>query len=281
MYTKDDKMKLEKALGAVEAKLLTTLASQDQNLFIASEAQGVIGSSREATNLLLDGLVKKRWLIRLVRGKYLIVPLSAGLEAEHSENWYVIAKSLIEPEPYYISHSSALDIHEMTVHPSLSVYISSPVRRIPKEILGATFRFVFIQPKDIWGVEDVWVTSSQKVKVSDLERTIIDCLDRPDLCGGISEIAKGIWAKRNDVEHSKLVDYAKKLGRKSVVKRLGYLLETYNLGDHETLTGLKAMLTTRSYSLLDPTLPVSGRYNGVWKLRVNLDLDELKEITKT
>lgn len=280
MYTEDDKMKLKKALGALEAKLLTTLSSQDKNIFGASEAQRVIGSSEAATNLLLDGLAKKKWLIRLVRGKYLIVPLSAGPETEHSENWYVIAKNLIEPRPYYISHISALDIHEMIVHPSLSVYISSPVRRISKDILGATFRFIFVQPKDIWGVEDAWVTTSQKVKVSDLERTIIDCLDRPDLCGGISEIAKGIWAKRTDIDYAKLVDYANKSGRKSVIKRLGFLLETYVLGTPEMFADLRAMLT-RSYSLLDPTLPMSGHYNAAWKLRLNLDTGELKEITQT
>ena len=273
-------MKDMKALSKAGTKLLTTLSAQDKNIFTASEAQEVVEGSISATLRLLSRLVEKKWLIRLVGGKYLIVPLSAGEKAEHTENWYVIAKSLIEPGHYYISHNSALDIHEMTIHPSLSVYITSPVRRIPKEILGATFRFVFIQPKDIWGVEDVWVTTSQKVKTSDLEGTIIDCLDRPDLCGGISEVAKGIWAKRSKIDFQKLIDYAKKLGRKSVIKRLGFLLETYGLGRLETLAELKAMLT-RSYSPLDPTLPISGHYLGTWKLRINLDPEELKEITKT
>lgn len=280
MYKKHDEMKLQKALGGVEARLLTTLASQDKNIFSAPEAQEVTGSSEAATNLMLDGLVKKKWLIRLMRGKYLIVPLSAGAAAEHTENWHVLAKSLIEPKPYYISHNSALDIHEMTVNPTLSVYISSPVRRIPKEILGASFRFIYVQPKNIWGIEDVWVTPSQKVKVSDLERTVIDCLDRPDLCGGISEIAKGIWAKRDTIDYKKLVAYANKLGRKSVAKRLGFLLETYGLADSETLAELDVLLTS-SYSPLDPTLPVSGPYNGAWKLRLNLDPEELIEITQT
>lgn len=280
MYTKDDEMRIKKALGAVEAKLITTLASQDKNIFTASQAQKIIGSSELATNLLLDGLVKKKWLIRLVRGKYLIVPLSAGPEAEHSENWYVVAKNLIEPKEYYVSYNSALDIHEMSVHPAFTVYISSPVRRIPKEILGATFRFIFIQPKDIWGVEDVWVTPSQKVKVSDLERTIIDCLDRPDLCGGISEIAKGLWAKRNDIDFEKLAGYVEKLGRKSVAKRLGFLLGLYELGSPETSSKLKKLVSS-SYASFDPSLPLAGRYNSAWKLRLNLDPDELIEITKT
>lgn len=272
--------KQAKSLGKISSKLLTTISSKDKIIFTVEDALKITNTSESSTRRLLNDLVDKNWLIRLVGGKYLVVPLSAGPEAEHSENWYVVAKNLIEPAQYYLSHSSALDIHEMTVHPSLSVYISSPMRRIPKEILGATFRFVYVQPKDIWGVEDAWATTSQQVKVSDLERTIIDCLGRPDLCGGASEVAKGIWAKRNNIDYSKLVDYAKKVGRKSIAKRLGFLLEIYGLGTPEIEDGLKAMLT-RTYSSLDPTLPVSGRYNGAWKLRINLDPDELKEITKT
>ncbi len=279
MYTKDDKFK--KALGAIESKLLTTLSSEDKTIFTASEARKITGGSQQATNLLLGGLVEKKWLIRLVRGKYLIVPLSAGMEAEHSENWYIIAKHLIEPAEYYISHYSALDIHEMLVHPLMTIYISSPIRRIPKKIFGATFRFIYAQPKDIWGIEEAWVTTSQKVKASDLERTIIDCLDRPDLSGGISEIAKGIWIKRNDIDFTKLLRYTKKIGRKSVAKRLGFLLENYKLGSSEIISELKKMVEARSYSSLDPTLPKTGKYISSWKLRINIDPEELIAMTQT
>lgn len=279
MYTKGDKSK--KALGAIESKLLTTLSSEDKTIFSASDAQEITGGSKMATNLLLDGLVSKKWLIRLMRGKYLIVPLSAGMEAEHTENWYIVAKHIIEPAQYYISYFSALDIHDMLVHPLITIYISSPARRIPKNILGATFRFIYTQPKDIWGVEDAWVTTSQKVKVSDLERTIIDCLDRPDLSGGISEIAKAIWTKRNNIDYKKLVDYTKKMGRKSVIKRLGFLLETYDLGDPEILKKLRQTIKSRTYSPLDPTLPKTGKYLSSWKLIINIEPEELITITQT
>ncbi len=281
MYTKDDLMdEYSKALGEVEARLLASLASQNKLIFTIKEAQAVTGSPMPAVHSLVSGLVNKKWLIRLVQGKYLIIPLEAGEAGEHTENWFVIAKNLIEPKPYYLSHYSALDIHEMLTQPVLTVYISTPIRRIPKSILGATFKFIFTKPKDLWGIEDVWATSSQQVKVSDLERTIIDCLDRPDLCGGISEAAKGIWKKRNDIDYSKLVDYTKRYGKKSVIKRLGFLLETYSLGDEETSQNLKQELTS-SYTLLDPSFPVSGKYKSAWRVRANIEPEELIEITKT
>jgi len=281
MYIKDDLMnEYSKALGEVEARLLASLASQNKLIFTIQEAQKVTGSPLPAVHSLVSGLVEKKWLIRLVQGKYLIVPLEAGEKGEHTENWFVIAKNLIEPKPYFISHYSALDIHEMVTQPVMTVYISTPIRRIPKNILGATFRFIYTKPEDPWGIEDVWVTQSQKVKTSDLERTIIDCLDRPDLCGGVSEVAKGIWTKRNEIDYAKLAEYSKKLGRKSVIKRLGFILETYSLGNQEILPGLKEEITN-SYTLIDPSLPASGRFKSSWKIRANVEPEELIEITKT
>lgn len=280
MYRKDDLMKeFPKSLGDTEARLLSSLAAQGKTVFTLPEAQEIAGVSDYAIRLILSGLVKKKWLIRLTKGKYLIVPFEAGEEGEHTENWFVIAKNLIEPKPYYLSHYSALDIHEMLTQPALTVYISTPIRRIPKNILGATFRFTYSRPQDLWGLEDVWVTQSQKVKVSDLERTIVDCLDRPDLCGGISEIAKGIWLKRNELDYHKLVDYVLKYNKKSVIKRLGFILETYSLGK-ESLARLQKELTS-SYALLDSSLPASGKFNSSWKVRANFEPDELIELTKT
>ncbi|MHB8858313.1 MAG: type IV toxin-antitoxin system AbiEi family antitoxin domain-containing protein [Thermoleophilia bacterium] len=269
-----------RSLGDAEARLITSLSSKGKGVFQLSDAEKITGTTSAATRKLIHDLVQKKWLIRLTSGKYLIVPFEAGEEGEHTENWFVIAKSLIEPKRYYLSHYSALDIHEMLTQPALTVYISTPTRRIPKKILGASFQFVYIQLKDLWGLEEVWVTPSQKVKTSDLERTIIDCLDRPDLCGGISESAKGIWAKRNEIDYPKLVDYAKRCNKKSVIKRLGFILETYSLGSKDTVSQLKEELTS-SYTLLDPSLPASGKFKSSWKVRANIEPEELIEVTKT
>jgi predicted transcriptional regulator of viral defense system len=269
-----------KTLGEAEARFLSTLASQDKSIFTTEDAREVTGSSVPATNSLISNLLRKRWLIRLNRGTYLIVPLSAGDEAEYSENWFVVAKHLIDPEPYYLSHFSALEIHEMTTQPVLTVYISTPARRIPKEIAGATYRFVHARPDDLWGTEGVWVTPSQQVQASDFERTVIDCLDRPDLCGGVIEVARGLWSKREQIDFAKLGDYVARMGRKSVAKRLGFLLDVYGIGTAELRDALGALVTA-GYVLLDPTLPPEGRHTSKWKVRSNIDVGELLSATQT
>lgn len=281
MYREDDVVEEHsKTLGNAEARFLTILASRDKTIFTTDEARQVSGKSAAATNSLISGLLKKKWLIRLNRGVYLIVPLSAGEASEYSENWYIVAKHLIEPAPYYLSHFSALEIHEMTTQPVLTVYISTPMRRIFKEIAGATYRFVTIQPDDLWGTEEVWVTPSERVTASDLERTILDCLDRPDLSGGIIEVARGMWAVRDRLDFVRLAEHTKRLGRKSVAKRLGFLLETFGLGNTEILTALQ-VLVSPSYTLLDPSLPAGGRYVSKWRVRANIEPGELQAATTT
>lgn len=268
-----------KALGRTSSKLLLTLSANDKNIFSISDAQEVVKTSSAATRILLSDLVNKKWLIRLVPGKYLIVPLSAGGKAEYSENWYVIAKHLIEPNPYYISHYSALNIHKMITQPIMTVYISTPKRRKKAKILGANYRFIYAKLSKLWGIEEVWAKPTEKVKVSDLERTVIDCLDNPKLCGGISELAKGLWTKRKEIDYERLAKYVERFSSKAVAKRLGFLLELYEIGE-DALAKLKRSISP-SFVLLDPTLPAEGKYLSSWKLRVNLDPKELREIIKT
>lgn len=269
-----------KSLGKMGSRLLLTLGSQDKTIFTVSEAQKILKTSYPATRTLLSRLEEKRWVARLRGGKYLIIPLSAGEDAEYSENWHIVAKHLIEPNPYYLSHYSALDIHGLTTQPIMTVFISASKRRQPIQVLGATFRFVYTQPSNIWGTEEVWAKPTEKVRVSDLERTFIDCLNNPKLCGGVSEAAKGMWAKRRDIDYSKLLDYVKRFGSKAVAKRLGFLLELYEISDEETSKQLKTFVSP-SFVLLDPSLPAQGKYLNSWKLRINLNPEELKEIVKT
>ncbi len=273
-------MIVKRTLGEISSKLLTTLSSKERVIFTISDAQKITKTSHTTTRRLISRLIDKNWLIRLVPGKYLIVPLSAGEKAEHSENWYVVAKHIIEPNLYYLSHYSALDIHEMTTQPLMTVYITTPKRRKEANVLGANFRFLYANPPKLWGIEDVWVKPTEKVKVSDLERTIVDCLDNPKLCGGISELAKGLWVKRSEIDYSKLEKYIGRFGSKAVAKRLGFLLELYGIGGEQTVKKLRKFVTA-SFVLLDSSLPATGKYKSSWRIRENFDPEELKEIIKT
>lgn len=275
-------MKSIRTLGSVSANLILKLKEENKSIFGVLDAQKITGLSVNATTDLLSELVGRKVIARLKPGKYLIIPLEAGFTGEYMENWYVVARELIKPHPYFISHYSAMDIHNMVTQPTRMVYISTSVRRKNREISGAEFRFIHARPDSFWGITKEWVTSQQQVEVSDLERTIVDCLYAPRLCGGISEIAKGIWIAKDRVSYEKLTKYVERFGKKVVAKRLGLVLEIYQLGTAETSAQLQDfMKDSKSYALFDPLLPDQGKYVTRWRLKVNLEPEELKSIVRT
>ena len=272
----------KRTLGPIGSKLIMSLKVENKTIFSLKDAQEITKTGYEATRLLLNGLMKKNWLIRLKKGEYLIVPLEAGLSGEYMENWYVVARELIKPHPYFISHYSAMDIHNMVTQPTRVVYISTPVRRKNRDISSTEYRFIYTRQENYWGITKEWVTPHQQVEVSDLERTIVDCLYTPRLCGGISEIAKGIWIAKDKVNYEKLTGYVERFGKKVVAKRLGLILEVYGLGTMDITEQLQDYIKdSNSYALFDPLLPDQGKYLTRWRLRVNLEPEELKSIIRT
>ena len=149
-----------------------------------------------------------------------------------------------------------------------------------RTILGSQFRFVRCKPEHLFGTVDHWVDKTEQVVVSDLERTVIDGLKQPDYCGGFSEVAKGFWMRRRDVDVGRLVNDALRLDVGAVIRRLGFLLEVCGIDAPADLERLRARLTA-TYHLLDPTLPAEGKRLARWRIRVNVTPEEIETLRST
>jgi len=160
------------------------------------------------------------------------------------------------------------------------VIVSATVPRRPLTALGVEYRFVRCRRKHLFGLTEHWVTKQDRVRVSDLERTIIDGLKQPEHCGGLTEVAKGLWIRRRDVSVGRLAQYARRLGVGAVVRRLGFLLETYGIAEGPDLERLRSRLTA-TYVRLDPVLPAEGKRFHRWRLQLNVDPDELRAVVGT
>jgi len=264
-----------KTLGPKSAELLLRLSAQERRVFSIADAQHITDQPYKVTSKLLRQMVDKGWLVPLVAGKFLIVPLEAGLESIPMADRYVIAREVLDPLPHYVSHYSAMVLHQMTTQPVNIVYVTVPRQRKSRTIAGVDYRFVYANRRAFWGGELLWVTDQEQVQVSDLEKTLLDCCARPHLCGGIAELARGLWLRRQALDEERLVSHAQRLHHRASAKRLGFLLETYGLGQPETIAALQSLVGA-GYALLDPTLPDEGRYRARWRLRINLDPDELR-----
>ncbi|MFP4052199.1 MAG: transcriptional regulator, partial [Thermoplasmata archaeon] len=68
-----------------------------------------------------------------------------------------------------------------------------------------------------------------------------------------------------------------KINNGAVVKRLHYLMDFLNFDIPNTVENKLINNYSDSYSLLDNTLSDKGKYRSKWKLRINVNEDDLLE----
>ncbi len=269
-----------KTLGPQAARLVAILHERGRTLFAHAEVEEITGLTAKSARNLVAGLVNRGLATRLKPGLFILVPFELGREREYLGNPYVVARELADTPEYYVSHASAMDLHQMVTQPQLAVFVTSPKAIRPRTVLGTEFRFVRCKREDLFGIVELWATKTERVRVSDLERTIIDGLKQPEHCGGLTEVAKGFWMRRETLAVPKLVDYALRLDIGAVVRRLGFLLETFEIDAPDEIERLRAALTA-TYAPLDPLMPAEGTWNARWRVRVNVEPDELRALVRT
>ena len=267
-----------KTLGSVSANLISSLYKLNKTIFKLQDIEAITGLKENAASDLASKLIKRNVISRLKQGKYIIIPQEIGKDFKYIGNWYVAAKEIVNSPGYYISYYSAMDIHNMVTHPVTKVFVNTPKQEYKKQKIagGVIFEFIYISSKHIWGIKNFWVTKSEQVRVSDIERTIIDCLYRPQYCGGILEIAKGLWMQKQKIDFDRMFSYAVRFNRIVVIKRLGYILESLGLKDARYLNKLKSKINNRYYTL-DPLLNAGETYKNSWKCIANVSPQEIKQ----
>lgn len=266
-----------KTLGPKAAHLVTALHERNRTLFTLQDAAAVTGLHEASARSFVRKLVHRGVAARLKPGLFVLVPFELGREREYLGDPFLVAKALVGRREYYLSYGTAMEIHQMVTQPRLLVYVSTPRLIRSRTISGIEFRLVRCQRRHLFGIVPHWVTKQETVQVSDLERTVIDGLRHPGYCGGLTEVAKGLWIQREKVQISKLVEYALRLRVGAVIRRLGFLLELYEIRTPEAIRALQRRLTS-TYVALDPVMPVEGKYLRRWRLRLNVSPDEIRAV---
>ena len=265
-------MKLEKdykkGLTSRESFLISTLARQDKKIFNIEAARSVI---EKDTKKIMSSLIRKKWVLPLKRGLYALVPLDVGVRGADSFiiHNFVIASHLVEP--YYIGYWSALNYYGFSEQIPRTTFIATTKTRMPLVIMNSDYYFVKIQKKKFFGFNETEI-EGWKVNISSPEKTIADCLDRPEHSGGIDEVARAIYFNREELDIKKIYDFAEKTGNVTILKRFGYILEKVGLLDMYKEI-FSRFSPTMGYPALDPLSPKKGRHNSMWGLLVNFELN--------
>jgi predicted transcriptional regulator of viral defense system len=258
--------KYRESLSGAEARILSDLSFKGKGIFTLDDVKQYDVNSKD----LLYNLIKKNWVLRIEKGLYMIAPLEAGeLGAQsYTVHGFVLASHLVEP--YYIGYWSALNYYGFTEQTPPAVYIATTKPRNGKYMLDTQFIFVTVAERKMFGSTEIEIENSP-IKISTPEKTVADCLDHPEHCGGIEEVAKAIYFEHNDLNIEEILRTADKMGNRTIIKRLGYLTELLGFDNYGPL--FEGVKLSKGYSNLDPKLPKKGRVNERWKLRINAKID--------
>jgi len=270
---------VRQGINETAAKLLATLSEQDQDIFTIEDARQMVKTHPRYLENLLQDLVAKGWLKRLKRGVYMVLPLKAGVEGHFSEHPFLLATHLARPA--VISYWSALNYYGYTEQIPGTVFVSTTMKKRSQNItiLGIRFKFVLLSREKLFGAQKAWV-DSVSIQITDPERTVLDAFDHPEYCGGMVESCKAtmnVWA---DLDRQKLLEYLDRMRNSSVAKRLGFVLEMFDLTEESFIKSLVERVR-KGYSRLDPSAPAQGRYVSRWNLQVNIDENYLKAWGRT
>jgi predicted transcriptional regulator of viral defense system len=216
------------------------------------------------------------------RGVYAIAPAGEWAEPETTINWYAAAANAVRGEAYYLGYYTAMELHQMTQHPVRTVFVAVTTHHRMLRFGPARIRFVKLIPEKIFGEENRRI-EGHVVKVAGLERTFLDCVDRPELCGGLEEVFRGFTRRHADLNPDLLMRFVYRLNQPVLTKRIGFLLEAAGYGNPETLWELeRAAGKLKRYTPLDKAQPNRpGERNRRWELILNVDIPQLLQAART
>jgi len=246
---------------------------QGKTIFEFADAVRFWGS-RHYAKIAIHRLVKKRWLTRLERGKYLIIPLEAGESRQWTEDSFLIADALVRPAA--IAYWTAIKHWNWTEQIPRIIYVQTTARKrtSKRTILGVQYEFVTVPPRKFFGHALEWRNAIQ-VRVTDREKTLLDCADDVDRAGGIEELIKAVRSAAPEISWQKLGEYSAQFPNKAALKRLGFLFETLVPRCPQEAQGVLSRWNNSLSSgivLLQPSLTAKGRISTRWRLRVNTEV---------
>lgn len=165
----------------------------------------------------INRFIKKGYVIKVKNNIYSPIDLSTG---HILANKYQIACALREDA--YLSYHSALEYHGLSNQVFNEIYVSSKSRFNHFEFQGVQYKYV--APKINIGV--VYASNIENIRLTDIERTIIDSIYQINKITGYEELINAIEIAHH-LDENKLYAYLKVYNIQSLYQKTGYILEKY------------------------------------------------------
>jgi predicted transcriptional regulator of viral defense system len=209
---------------------------------------------------LLDRMAARKLLYRVLRGQYVVAPWATDGVDQAAPAELLADLVLREQGEYYLGFLSALIAHRLTDLHTSTLYAAirqdSPTDMTSVPLAGYELKLARLSlsrwPSEENERERVRVQAGLKEFVwrSTLERTLVDCLLRPELCAGIETVITS-WARveEHQVDWEAVWAIANRSGT-ATARRTAYLLIRTGR-EHVLVEDLPALQAKRADTPLD------------------------------
>ena len=271
-------MEQTRSLSTQESKVVLALAERQRREATRAEIVELLGGSAKAADHVIESLRRKGWLERATWGEYLLIPPEQGPDALGDSNLLALASRIADP--YYIGFGTAASHYGLTTQHRNVIFVVTPVRLRAREVGEARVRIVNLSTNKFFGFEPVDVLG-YNVMLSDREKTAIDCIERPDLAGGVGEAATIFGTASRRFDWTKVTKYLERIESGALARRFGWLTDHVKADMPPDIRERLLELAARSRKTwLGP--PARARrfhdaigYDKTWRIFVNVPREEL------
>lgn len=270
-----------RSLSPQESRIVLGLVEHGRREATRAEIIQLLGVSPKAADHVIESLRNKGWLERAAWGRYLLVPPEQGPDALGDSN--LIARASRIADPYYIGFGTAASHYGLTTQYRNVILLVTRARLRARTVGDVRVRIVYQSASKFFGFEPVDVLG-YRVTMSDREKTAIDCIDHPELAGGVGEAATILATACRRFDWSKTADYLERIGSGALVRRVGWLSDHVGADlppDVRARLHTLAMRSRKTWLGSDPARArvVDGaiEFDETWRVFVNVAAKELQD----
>ena len=240
------------------------LDDNEIDIFTLENIKSLFGENFDNLNEILENLVNKKILSRFERGKFC---------RYNFRDEFVISNYLI-PDGI-VSYWSALNKHGLTDQFPNTVFVQTTNEKRSKIVFEVQYKFIQVLNKKTAGIQ-LQGFGNHQFRMTDIEKTIVDCFDKPQYSGGYAELIKAFGNTKLNGE--KMINYCHVIENIAATKRMGFLAELLKKPGLKTFISYAHKKVNVKYNLFDPLGPEKGEFNRTWKLRLNISKEKLSQI---
>lgn len=250
-----------------EKILIKHLDNYGLDIFSLKELEKAKILSKRQLTLAIQSLIRSDYIDSIEKGKY----------CRHNFKDHFVIGSFVVSDGI-ISYWNAMNYNGLTEQIPNVIFIKTSKSKQNTSYFGIKYIFSIKKSQCISGFKTEGYGNHQ-FRISNVERTIVDCFDKPWLSGGYAEIIKAFY--KANLSARKLVKYCKEENNIALTKRLAFLTEFLEKPNMDCFIKYAKSVVNKKYSLFEISGESKGKTNRQWRLVLNISEEEIKEMAES